>query len=44
MEGTFRTPMGRAEAARRTRTLRAFLADLAGELEVAPPGEGSGGG
>jgi uncharacterized protein len=37
LDGTFRTPAGQAEARRRTLTMRAFLAELAHELEVAPP-------
>lgn len=37
LDGTFRTPAGQAEARRRTLTMRAFLAELASELEVAPP-------
>lgn len=38
LDGTFLTPAGQAEARRRTLTMRAFLAELASELEVAPPG------
>lgn len=37
LDGTFLTPAGQAEARRRTLTMRAFLAELASELEVAPP-------
>ncbi|WP_235692744.1 HD domain-containing protein [Deinococcus aquaedulcis] len=37
LDGTFRTLPGQAEARRRTLTMRAFLAELASELEVAPP-------
>ncbi|MBX8467310.1 HD domain-containing protein [Deinococcus sp. RIT780] len=37
LEGAFHTPAGQAEARRRTRTMRAFLAELAAELEVDPP-------
>ncbi|PNY80808.1 HD domain-containing protein [Deinococcus koreensis] len=37
LDGTFRTLAGQAEARRRTLTMRAFLAELASELEVAPP-------
>ncbi|WP_229777740.1 HD domain-containing protein [Deinococcus seoulensis] len=39
LDGTFHTAPGQAEARRRTRTMRAFLAELASELEVDPPGE-----
>lgn len=38
LDGTFRTLAGQAEARRRTLTMRAFLAELASELEVSPPG------
>ncbi|WP_233218802.1 HD domain-containing protein [Deinococcus arcticus] len=38
LDGTFRTLPGQTEARRRTLTMRAFLAELASELEVAPPG------
>lgn len=37
LDGTFLTPAGQAEARRRTLTMRAFLAELASELEIAPP-------
>lgn len=39
LDGTFLTPAGQAEARRRTLTMRAFLAELASELEIAPPRE-----
>ncbi|MFT2719646.1 HD domain-containing protein [Deinococcus sp. A31D244] len=39
LDGTFHTPAGQAEARRRTRTMRAFLTELASELDVDPPGE-----
>lgn len=38
LDATFLTPAGQAEARRRTLTMRAFLAELASELEVMPPG------
>lgn len=37
LDGTFLTPAGQVEARRRTRTMRAFLTELAAELEVEPP-------
>lgn len=37
LDGTFRTAPGAAEARRRTLTMRAFLAELAAELEVEAP-------
>ncbi|ALW89574.1 HD domain-containing protein [Deinococcus actinosclerus] len=40
LDGTFLTPAGQAEARRRTLTMRAFLAELASELEIAPPQQG----
>jgi len=39
LPGTMRTAAGRAEAERRARLLEAFLAALADELGVAPPGQ-----